>query len=119
MGRVEGEELKRHAHVTAIAVAAPYRRMGVAKSLMAYFEAECQADGSCHYIDLFVRPMNQAAIEMYKKFGFVVYRRILGYYRGKDPEDALDMRKAISRGGVKMPIMPLTDPVHFDDISDE
>ena len=118
MGRVEGEGSKRHGHVTAIAVAAPYRRMGIAKSLMAYFEAECEADGTCYYIDLFVRPMNQKAVGMYEKFGFVVYRRILGYYKGKDPEDAFDMRKAVPREGVRTQVIPLKDPVHFDDVSD-
>ena len=93
--------------------------MGIAKSLMAYFEAECQADGTCHYIDLYVRPVNHVAVGMYERFGFVVYRRILGYYKGKDPEDAFDMRKAIAKDGVKTPIIPLNGPIHFDDISDQ
>jgi len=32
---------------------------------------------------------------MYEKFGYVTYRRVLGYYSGDDPEDAFDMRKAL------------------------
>lgn len=94
MGRVEGEGRNRHGHVTALAVGSAYRRLGIATSLMAYFEAECDRqgegahDGPLYYVDLFVRPSNKVAVEMYRGFGYAVYRRILGYYasagRGED-----------------------------------
>lgn len=39
-------------------------------------------------MDLFVRVSNKVAIDMYTKFGYTVYRRVLGYYSGADNEDA-------------------------------
>ena len=47
------------------------------------------------FVDLFVRRSNQMAIDMYSKMGYSTYRRVIGYYSGE--EDALDMRKALSR----------------------
>lgn len=41
-----------------------------------------------YYVDLFVRVSNKNAIAMYKKMGYVVYRRVLGYYTGDPDEDA-------------------------------
>ena len=41
-----------------------------------------------YYVDLFVRVSNDIAINMYKKMGYVVYQRVLGYYAGNDGEDA-------------------------------
>jgi N-terminal acetyltransferase B complex catalytic subunit len=35
-------------------------------------------------VDLFVRVSNQAAIKMYEKFGYIIYRRVLNYYTGTD-----------------------------------
>ena len=51
------------------------------------------------------------AISMYEKFGYVKYRRVLGYYSGDDPEDALDMRKALPRDKHKQSVIPLDKPV--------
>jgi N-terminal acetyltransferase B complex catalytic subunit len=47
------------------------------------------------------------AISMYEKFGYVRYRRVLGYYSGDDPEDAFDMRKALPRDKEKKSIIPM------------
>lgn len=46
-------------------------------------------------MDLFVRASNDIAKELYRKMGYSVYRTVLEYYN--DGEDALDMRKALSR----------------------
>ena len=48
---------------------------------------------------------------MYEKFGYVKYRRVLGYYSGDDPEDAFDMRKALPRDIKKKSIIPMDRPV--------
>ena len=54
-------------------------------------------------MDLFVRISNDNAINMYKNFGYSVYRQIIEYYAGgtaphaPPDEDAYDMRKALSR----------------------
>lgn len=39
-------------------------------------------------MDLFVRVSNKVAYDMYTKFGYTVYRRVLGYYSGPNEEDA-------------------------------
>lgn len=56
------------------------------------------------------------AISMYEKFGYVKYRRVLGYYSGDDPEDALDMRKALPRDKHKQSVIPLDKPVRPEDL---
>lgn len=43
------------------------------------------------FVDLFVRSSNYQAIEMYRKLGYSVYRRVLDYYTGAMPEDGLGM----------------------------
>ena len=56
------------------------------------------------------------AISMYEKFGYVTYRRVLGYYNGDSPEDALDMRKALPRDPGKKSMIPLDKPVLPEDL---
>lgn len=34
------------------------------------------------FVDLFVRPSNEVAINMYKNLGYIIYRRVLNYYSG-------------------------------------
>ena len=46
-------------------------------------------------MDLFVREGNKAAIELYRRMGYSVFRRVVGYYG--DGEDAFDMRKPLGR----------------------
>lgn len=38
-----------------------------------------------YFVDLFVRTSNKAAVGMYEKMGYTVYRRVLDYY--SDPEE--------------------------------
>ena len=54
------------------------------------------------------------AINMYKKFGYTVYRRVLGYYGAE--EDAFDMRKAMGRDPHKKSMVPLDHPVYPEDL---
>ena len=57
----------------------------------------------CYFVDLFVRVSNDVAKNMYKNFGYSIYRQIVEYYAGGNAphsppdEDAYDMRKALSR----------------------
>lgn len=68
-----------------------------------------------YFVDLFVRASNKTAIDMYEKFGYSVYRRVLQYYSG-DSEDALDMRKALPRDVKKESIIPLKKPIRPEDL---
>ena len=110
MGKAEGPVAQRlwHGHVTAVSVAAEYRRLGVAAKLMNYLEevsercvwvstmqstVSCSSNScfnrkNCFFVDLFVRVSNTVAVTMYEKLGYVVYRRVLEYYSGIKNEDA-------------------------------
>ncbi len=56
------------------------------------------------------------AISMYEKFGYIKYRRVLGYYTGDDPEDAFDMRKALPRDVTKKSVIPMDRPVRPEEL---
>ena len=52
------------------------------------------------FVDLYVRSSNTTAINMYKRMGYSVYRRVVNYYSsdsGGESEDAFDMRKSLNR----------------------
>ena len=113
MGKSEARQnnpLDWHGHVTAISVTEEFRRLGLAATLM-----KCLEDVSeykhCYFVDLFVRLSNEVAITMYKNLGYKVFRQIQGYYAGTgSDEDALDMRKALSRDKDKISEKPCVDP---------
>jgi len=114
MGKAEGYNEDWHGHVTAVTVAPEFRRLGLAKKMMDFLEnvSEDMYDG--YFVDLFVRVSNNLAINMYKKFGYSVYRQVIGYYSGE--EDAYDMRKALPRDKDKKSIIPLPHPVTPDEL---
>lgn len=111
LGKSEGSGESWHGHVSAVTVAPLYRRLGLAKTLMEDLEHTSANVYNAYFVDLFVRSSNSLAISMYEKFGYVAYRRVLGYYSGDDPEDALDMRKALPRDKHKRSMVPLDKPV--------
>ncbi|GKY98492.1 N-acetyltransferase 5 [Mayamaea pseudoterrestris] len=116
LGKSEGEGNLWHGHVSAVTVAPAYRRLGLAKTLMDYFEDVSIRTYNAYFVDLFVRQSNHLAISMYEKFGYRTYRRVLGYYSGELPEDALDMRKALPRDPDKLSMVPLEHPVLPQDL---
>mmetsp|Transcript_29152 Transcript_29152/g.69410 ORF Transcript_29152/g.69410 Transcript_29152/m.69410 type:complete len:176 (-) Transcript_29152:275-802(-) len=112
LGKSEGAENLWHGHVSAVTVAPMYRRLGLAKTLMEDLESTSSQVYNAYFVDLFVRASNSLAISMYEKFGYIKYRRVLGYYSGDDPEDAWDMRKALERDKEKKSTIPLGRPIH-------
>lgn len=120
LGKAEGEGNLWHGHVSAVTVAPAYRRLGLAKTLMDDFEQLCINTYSAYFVDLFVRASNLLAQDMYSKFGYVTYRRVLGYYSAggysESAEDALDMRKALPRDKNKESVIPLDHPVYPEDL---
>jgi N-terminal acetyltransferase B complex catalytic subunit len=97
-------------------VAPEFRRLKLAKKLMDVLEQVSEKIYNAYFVDLFVRSSNQIAISMYEKFGYTVYRRVLGYYTGISEEDAFDMRKALPRDVKKKSIIPLTRPIRPDEL---
>lgn len=117
IAKAEGEQKLWHGHVSAVTVAPEYRRLGLAKHLMETFEGVCENHYHNFFVDLFVRASNTLAISMYEKFGYSCYRRVLHYY--SDPffrEDALDMRKSLSRDDNNESTIPLDHPVRPEDL---
>jgi ribosomal protein S18 acetylase RimI-like enzyme len=81
LGKAEGTNQLWHGHVSAITVQYNYRRLQLASRLMQYFEdtiSTCQKQN--YFVDLFVRQSNTLAIQLYTSWGYVRYRRVLGYY---------------------------------------
>lgn len=122
LGKAEGggaDPLTWHGHVSAVTVAPAFRRLGLAATLMQAFEVDvCGPRGyyNAYFVDLFVRASNILAIRMYERFGYSTYRRVLGYYSGEAPEDALDMRKALPRDVHRLSVVPLDHPVRPEDL---
>jgi N-terminal acetyltransferase B complex catalytic subunit len=115
LGDKKDEEKKNwHGHVSAVTVSPDFRRSGLARSLMDYLEDVTIRRHNGFFVDLFVRPSNTVAVNMYKTLGYIVYRRVVGYYAGgadTDTEDALDMRKAMPRDKEKVTVIPLEKPI--------
>jgi len=116
LGKSEGTGKLWHGHVSAVTVAPTYRRLGLAKTLMKDLEDTSTDVYNAYFVDLFVRASNQLAVQMYEKFGYVTYRRVLGYYSGEDPEDAFDMRKALPRDSKKESVIPLDRPIRPEEL---
>ncbi|GAQ78016.1 N-acetyltransferase [Klebsormidium nitens] len=114
MGKVEGEGDLWHGHVTAVTVAPNYRRQQLAKKLMFLLEEITEKMHNGYFVDLFVRESNTVAIDMYKKLGYVCYRRVIKYYSGE--EDAWDMRKAMRRDKEKRSMIPLDRAIHPEEL---
>jgi len=115
MGKAEGGGNQWHGHVTAVTCGTNHRRLGLANRLMAALE-EISEKKNCFFVDLFVRVSNAVAINMYHKLGYVVYRTVLDYYSGDTDEDAYDMRKALSRDVEGKSVVPLSKPVHMNEL---
>jgi len=104
LGKAEGSATEHHGHVTALTVAPEYRRLSLARKLIALLEHVSDAAYRGFFVDLYVRCNNAVAIGMYERMGYSVYRRVEEYYGslgqgkgGRDEEDAFDMRKPLSR----------------------
>lgn len=77
------------AHITTIAIAPEYRRKKFAQTLLKRVIDDCYAE-KIKYITLEVRVSNQAAINLYTKYGFSSFGTRKGYYQDNN-EDGLIM----------------------------
>ncbi|VWU52174.1 N-acetyltransferase, putative [Hepatocystis sp. ex Piliocolobus tephrosceles] len=94
IGKEEGLGDEYHGHVTALSIEEDSRRTGKGVDLMKEFEKISKDIHKGYFVDLFVRISNTAAINMYKKLGYVTNEEIANYYCGN--ESALDMRKYLN-----------------------
>ncbi|HKW44257.1 MAG TPA: ribosomal protein S18-alanine N-acetyltransferase [Candidatus Eremiobacteraceae bacterium] len=77
------------AHITTIAVHPSHQRRGFGERLLVALLEESLERGAC-WVTLEVRESNQAAQNLYKKYGFTVVNTRRGYYSDND-ENALVM----------------------------
>ena len=66
--------------------------LGVAETLSVPWPPHPARRHRAYFVDLFVRKSNAVAVDFYKKLGYVVYRTVLDYYSGENPEDAYGTR---------------------------
>ena len=102
-------------HVTAVTVCEDYRRLGIASTLMALLEGISDKYFKAYFVDLYVRPGNTMAQEMYHRLGYILYRQIINYYETIN-EDGYDMRKSLPRDVEKKFMVPLPAPVTKDEV---
>ncbi|KAK1811778.1 N-alpha-acetyltransferase 20 [Friedmanniomyces endolithicus] len=100
-----------HAHITCLTVAPSARRLGHATKLSEALEQVGDEQDAC-FVDLFVRVENEAAIKLYQKIGYSIYRRITDYYN--DDSDAFDMRKPLKRDKQRKTVRPNGENIKVD-----
>ena len=85
-------------YIMTLGVLAPYRRLALGSILLNFILDQCVQDPTISYLCLHVHVMNQAAIQFYMKFGFVITERLNGYYarnQGVEPPDAFFLVKRL------------------------
>ncbi|KAK1068361.1 N-alpha-acetyltransferase 20 [Friedmanniomyces endolithicus] len=100
-----------HAHITCLTVAPSARRLGHATKLSEALE-QVGDEQDAWFVDLFVRVENEAAIKLYQKIGYSIYRRITDYYN--DDSDAFDMRKPLKRDKQRKTVRPNGENIKVD-----
>lgn len=98
VGFVFGTVIFEDAEIDDVAVAAEYRRRGVARELLKLTEEEAKRRGADR-VFLEVRVHNLPATELYVKCGYRAVRRREKYY--PDGEDAFVMAKRLTEEGQK------------------
>ncbi|KAK0357289.1 N-alpha-acetyltransferase 20 [Friedmanniomyces endolithicus] len=100
-----------HAHITCLTVAPSARRLGHATKLSEALE-QVGDEQDAWFVDLFVRVENEAAIKLYEKMGYSIFRRISDYYN--DGSDAFDMRKPLKRDKQRKTVRPNGENIKID-----
>lgn len=124
MGKTEGQLSKKewHTHITAVTISRDYRRIGLASDLCLHLEQTTAVPPyETLFVDLFVKVTNNVARLLYEKLGYSIYRRVIGYYGSRYPEDrnhindtidAFDMRKALPRDSKRETVREHGDKVY-------
>jgi [ribosomal protein S18]-alanine N-acetyltransferase len=96
-GNIVGFAIMRYgeddAHLDLLAVAPPYRRLGIGRQLVEWLE-KCAVVAGIFTIALEVRAENQSAQNFYKQIGYRTLVQLPGYYQGI--EAALRMGRDLS-----------------------
>ena len=82
-------------HIATIATHPDFRRQGIGERLLAHTLQSAKEEGACTSF-LEVRESNVAALEMYRKFGYVESGRRAMYYKDNDENAILMSLEAIN-----------------------
>ena len=86
-------------HIATIATHPDFRKQGIGKNLLAHTLRSAKEEGAITSF-LEVRESNDAALEMYRKFGFVESGRREGYYKDNDEVAILMTLEALKVEGL-------------------
>jgi ribosomal-protein-alanine N-acetyltransferase len=118
-GHIAGFAIMRYgdedAHLDLLAVAPPYRRLGVGRQLLEWLE-KCAVVAGIFSVALEVRALNDGAQLFYKRMGYRTLVQLPGYYQGI--EAAIRMGRDLSRRPVDHRICcpgPKSNGVHSMD----
>ncbi|XP_016961763.1 N-alpha-acetyltransferase 20 [Drosophila biarmipes] len=90
----DGKDLSwSHGHVSAVAVAQEYRKLGLATRMLTTLRDMMDRQRNL-YMDLFVREKNKNAIRLYESLGYVKYSWLPQFYAD---DHGYDMRLPLSR----------------------
>jgi len=92
LGYAIADKIADYAHISNVAVAPEFRKNGIATGLLKQVERQVFAAGLSS-LTLEVRDNNEAALEMYKKFGYEIKGRRPKFY--EDKYDGLIMWKRL------------------------
>jgi len=84
-------------HVATLAVHSDFRKQGIGEKLLLLTLQSAKDEGALTSF-LEVRESNTAALELYRKFGFVVDGRRTRYYKDNDEDAILMSLKDLNRG---------------------
>ncbi|BFF93803.1 N-alpha-acetyltransferase 20 [Drosophila madeirensis] len=82
-----------YGHISLLAVAADYRRLGLATCLMGQFKEIVERNGDW-YVDLYVRSSNVTAVQLYESLGFIKYCWLPFFYEN---EHGYELRMPLCR----------------------
>ena len=94
-------------HIATLATHPDYRRQGIASKLLSHILLQGIEEGAQSSF-LEVRESNDAAQEMYRKFGYEAAGRRKRYYRDNDEDAILMILKSVSRERLLMDDSPAT-----------
>ncbi len=88
--KVDSERAPKYCYILTLGVSAPFRRQGIARSLISYLTAALASSAyfTCQAIFLHVLADNISAIRMYERFGFSHHALLPRYYTLPDQQQA-------------------------------
>ncbi len=83
-------------HIATIATHSDFRKQGIGEKILSFTLQSAKEEGAVTSF-LEVRESNVAALELYRKFGFVVDGRRTGYYKDNGEDAILMSLKSLGR----------------------